>query len=918
MSLTRSWYISPVLLTLTVALTVWACGDSGSTTEPTPTQQKPVASVTVAPLTGTVEVSGTQKFTATLFDASGGILTGRTVTWSSSSQSVGTVSQSGLVTAAGVGEATITATSEGRSGSATFSVTQPLPPGVVATGTIGAAGGSIETPDVGLSIAAGQLSASTQIQILSSSDPMEEFGSDLATGVFRLQGFPQDREVEVRVRLRTTAPLREQSFIGMGVPVIQSSIDTYEEQPGLVLREATDSAGYLVATMPVRGRGVTPGPGPSWMASTPALDSLADGLISGVTGVKSDSVPGGKFVIVSFGAPRAELTPMVTRIAKLIEDSRVTLEGMDYSSAHRTQWPMQVRVHPIGAALGGFTRRVPWPLDVNKGYFKFNTKAFARPDIPGIAIHEFYHFLQARYTEGFSLDQEVASHWVKEGASTWVMEKAPEALGVPANSIYQGWRDGFFMGLHPGLTAKHGYGKAPLFKYVADRWGDDQVKKIFDNVKAGKPAVDAVLSAIPEAPAIWWPDLLTKYMKGEIYSLDPDSLPQRGSEGFLEPGVSRHALPFGLRPFGAEFMRFTPTAGGYGTGTKLTVRLPSDLHTAGTRLLPFRKDESGKWEEQGGVADSLVIEGADLNLGREYGLYLINTAAPAPYTQSWSTVFQTDLGYAEGDWYLARTEVLNDAITYNRGSQADTVTIDVASDAQLIFLMLTQGGIWKRAPDPDAPNLYIWVPTAEFGADLAEAKATALSYAFLAGDTLMLNATFDIDPPVYGDAESGNTAALGGACLLLLAGLAMRRKRQMVLVAFAGAFGLALWGCDLGFINLSAKYRYEFKFTDPALTASLEDPTVPLVHLQNGTGTVFIDRYRAEFWEYIRDAEDVIVDSVAVAREASGQATVKLEAMLIQDGALDEDGIESMLRASGVLRGPISAVPEAIRARIRR
>ncbi len=91
-----------------------------------------------------------------------------------------------------------------------------------------------------------------------------------------------------------------------------------------------------------------------------------------------------------------------------------------------------------------------------------------------------------------------------------------------------------------------------------------------------------------------------------------------------------------------------------------------------------------------------------------------------------------------------------------------------------------------------------------------------------------------------------------------------------------------------------------------------------MIIFKDCTGTVFVDRYRAEFWEYIRDAEDVIVDSVAVAREASGQATVKLESMLIQDGALDEDGIESMLRASGVLGGPISAIPEAVRTRIRR
>jgi len=111
---------------------------------------------------------------------------------------------------------------------------------------------------------------------------------------------------------------------------------------------------------------------------------------------------------------------------------------------------------------------------------------------------------------------------------------------------------------------------------------------------------------------------------------------------------------------------------------------------------------------------------------------------------------------------------------------------------------------------------------------------------------------------------------------------------------------LALWGCDLGSISLSSKFRYEFKFANPSLTASAEDPTVPLVQLEDGTGTVYVDRYRSEYWEYIRDEEDVIVDSVAVVRTASGQATVELDARLYQDGALEVDEVAAILRGVGL------------------
>ena len=63
------------------------------------------------------------QFAATLEDANGITLTGRTVTWTSSNASFATVSSSGLATGVAAGTATITATSEGRSGTATLTVT---------------------------------------------------------------------------------------------------------------------------------------------------------------------------------------------------------------------------------------------------------------------------------------------------------------------------------------------------------------------------------------------------------------------------------------------------------------------------------------------------------------------------------------------------------------------------------------------------------------------------------------------------------------------------------------------------------------------------------------------------------------------------------------------------------------------------
>jgi trimeric autotransporter adhesin len=56
----------------------------------------------------------TVQVTAVLRDAANNVLTGRTITWSSSNApAIATVSSSGEVAAVGIGSATITATSEG-------------------------------------------------------------------------------------------------------------------------------------------------------------------------------------------------------------------------------------------------------------------------------------------------------------------------------------------------------------------------------------------------------------------------------------------------------------------------------------------------------------------------------------------------------------------------------------------------------------------------------------------------------------------------------------------------------------------------------------------------------------------------------------------------------------------------------------
>jgi hypothetical protein len=81
--------------------------------------------VTVTPASFSLAYPTTQQLTATAYDAHGNPLPGVPVTWSSSDPSVGAVDANGVVRALSTGSATITATMQGFTSSATVSATGP-------------------------------------------------------------------------------------------------------------------------------------------------------------------------------------------------------------------------------------------------------------------------------------------------------------------------------------------------------------------------------------------------------------------------------------------------------------------------------------------------------------------------------------------------------------------------------------------------------------------------------------------------------------------------------------------------------------------------------------------------------------------------------------------------------------------------
>ncbi len=107
---------------MAAALALGACR-KGATDADEQKLPGPVATVAVTPSAPSLPAGGTLQLQAVLKDAKGNTLSDRVVTWTSADTTIGKVSSTGLLSGTGVGQTTITAVSEGKTGAAAATVT---------------------------------------------------------------------------------------------------------------------------------------------------------------------------------------------------------------------------------------------------------------------------------------------------------------------------------------------------------------------------------------------------------------------------------------------------------------------------------------------------------------------------------------------------------------------------------------------------------------------------------------------------------------------------------------------------------------------------------------------------------------------------------------------------------------------------
>ena len=159
-------------------------GVSGNETFQVTAGTQPLASITINPASATLSIGQTSQATAVGKDAQGSTIGGTSFTWTTSNPAAATVSSSGVVSAVGVGAATIRAAASGVTGSMAVTVVAPTVAAVTVTLNPSIqVGGTAQASAVARDAAGNALSGKTFVWTSGTSSIAAVSSSGLVTGL---------------------------------------------------------------------------------------------------------------------------------------------------------------------------------------------------------------------------------------------------------------------------------------------------------------------------------------------------------------------------------------------------------------------------------------------------------------------------------------------------------------------------------------------------------------------------------------------------------------------------------------------------------------------------------------------------------------------------------------------------------------
>jgi uncharacterized protein YjdB len=323
-----------------------------------------VASVQVSPPSAAITVGGTVHLQATPLDASGNQLTGRTVTWTSSNDAIATVDNTGVVTGISSGAATITATSEGSSGTAGIAVALAVPASI-----------SVAPPSI--TVTAGQSSQLTAT--VKDADGGVISGAPVTWSVDKPGVALVGSTGLVAGQSAGTATVTATSgsvHVDVPVTVTLPPANAVVVSPGRLALLVTERQ-QLTGTVTDAGGNPIPGQTITWSTSNSAVAAV------GSTGLVIAVAPGTATITATSGSVHGTADVTVS----LVPVRRVTLDpdALTFTEGDQGTQLTVALLDSAGGALAQAGRTINWSSN-NSNVASVNGTGFVTPGDPGQAV----------------------------------------------------------------------------------------------------------------------------------------------------------------------------------------------------------------------------------------------------------------------------------------------------------------------------------------------------------------------------------------------------------------------------------------------------------------------------------------------------------------------------------------------------
>jgi len=360
---------------------------------------------------------------------------------------------------------------------------------LVASETIGTAGGALEDEDFTLTVPPGAFDRDVELQLSVSIDH-RPFGETQATYGYRLDNLPDEISQPLTLSIRYRRDLEGESFIAMGQTELVIDLDMEEILYDFV--PAADSAGYLVGRLPAAKAG-RPLKARSIFhnLTAPRGTGASSRYIHGVT---DECISRSDHFELRYPRRLSNIRD------ELLDDLEACVDVCEILFLDEFEWQTVIDVQPFESAEQKYA---VFSRDIPSDHMLLNQSHLTLAELPEVTREAGSEYVMQYLAHLWNYRYDERSHWLRSAIGLWAQEKLVTTTGhVPPR--FRGCEMAPFDGIRAGCGSgdvesalRHGYGLSALIKYLVGEefFGEEGLLQLHADLFAAQ-AVDGFHTSV--------------------------------------------------------------------------------------------------------------------------------------------------------------------------------------------------------------------------------------------------------------------------------------------------------------------------------------------------------------------------------------------------------------------------------------